>query len=66
MIGDCKSQILGLLASIVKPTLIGCSDFIYDAANYLKFHKPELGIKHPYALNKAHLDAALNLLREKR
>ncbi len=39
---------------------------IADAANYLMFHKPELGIKSPYELNQEQYDAALNLLREQR
>jgi putative spermidine/putrescine transport system substrate-binding protein len=39
---------------------------IADAANYLMFHKPELGIKDPYSLNKDQFNAALALLREQR
>nr|WP_149891743.1 ABC transporter substrate-binding protein [Roseibium aestuarii] len=39
---------------------------IADAANYLMFHKPELGIKSPYELNQEQYDAALNLLRQQR
>ncbi len=39
---------------------------IADAANYLMFHKRELGIKSPYELNQEQYDAALNLLREQR
>jgi putative spermidine/putrescine transport system substrate-binding protein len=39
---------------------------IADAANYLMTKKPELGIKDPYALNKAQFDASLALLREQR
>jgi putative spermidine/putrescine transport system substrate-binding protein len=39
---------------------------VADAALYLKFHKPELGIKDPYALNKDQFKAALDLLREQR
>lgn len=39
---------------------------IADAANYLMFHKPELGIKNPYELNEDQYKASLDLLREQR
>ncbi|SPH25036.1 Spermidine-binding periplasmic protein SpuE [Defluviimonas aquaemixtae] len=39
---------------------------VADAANYLMFHKPELGIASPYELNQEQYDAALNLLRGQR
>jgi putative spermidine/putrescine transport system substrate-binding protein len=39
---------------------------IADAANYLRFHKPELGIKSPYELNEDQYAAALDLLRAQR
>jgi putative spermidine/putrescine transport system substrate-binding protein len=39
---------------------------IADAANYLMFHKPELGIKDPYELNEDQYKAALELLRVQR
>jgi len=39
---------------------------IADAANYLMFHKPDLGIKSPYELNEDQYKAALDLLREQR
>ncbi|MEM5584656.1 ABC transporter substrate-binding protein [Roseibium sp. AS2] len=39
---------------------------IADAANYLMFHKPELGIKSPYELNQEQYDASLDLLRAQR
>jgi putative spermidine/putrescine transport system substrate-binding protein len=39
---------------------------IADAANYLMFHQPELGIVSPYELNQDQYDAALALLREQR
>ena len=39
---------------------------IADAANYLMYHKPELGITSPYELNQEQYDAALNLLRGQR
>jgi putative spermidine/putrescine transport system substrate-binding protein len=39
---------------------------IADAALYLKFHKPDLGIKDPYSLNRDQFNAALDLLRQQR
>lgn len=39
---------------------------IADAANYLMFHKPDLGIKDPYELNADQYAAALDLLRQQR
>jgi putative spermidine/putrescine transport system substrate-binding protein len=39
---------------------------IADAANYLMFHKPELGIKSPYELTQDQYNAALDLLRQQR
>jgi len=39
---------------------------IADAANYLMFNKPELGIKDPYALTRDQFNAALDLLRQQR
>ncbi len=39
---------------------------IADAAQYLMFHKPELGIKSPYELNEEQYKAALDLLRVQR
>lgn len=40
--------------------------YIADAALYLKFHKPELGIKDPYELTRDQFNAALDLLRQQR
>lgn len=40
--------------------------YIADAALYLKYQNPELGIEDPYALNREQFDAALNLLRQQR
>ncbi len=40
--------------------------YVADAALYLKHHKPELGIRDPYALDRKQFDAALGLLREQR
>ncbi len=40
--------------------------YIADAALYLKFHQPELGIDDPYELNPEQYKAALDLLREQR
>ncbi len=39
---------------------------VADAANFLMFHKPELGIKSPYELNEDQYKAALELLRQQR
>ncbi len=39
---------------------------IADAANYLMFHKPELGIKDPYELTEEQYQATLALLRQQR
>lgn len=39
---------------------------VADAANYLMFHKPELGIKDPFELNEDQYKAALELLRVQR
>ena len=39
---------------------------IADAAQYLMFHKPELGIVSPYELNEDQYKAALDLLRVQR
>jgi putative spermidine/putrescine transport system substrate-binding protein len=39
---------------------------IADAAQYLKYHKKELGITDPYELNEAQYKAALDLLRAQR
>jgi putative spermidine/putrescine transport system substrate-binding protein len=39
---------------------------VADAANYLMYHQPELGITSPYELNADQYAAALDLLREQR
>jgi len=39
---------------------------VADAAQYLMFHKPELGITSPYELNEEQYKAALDLLRVQR
>ncbi len=39
---------------------------VADAANYLMYHKPELGIASPYELNQEQYEASLNLLRQQR
>lgn len=39
---------------------------IADAAQYLKFHNPELGINDVYALDRDQFNAALDLLRQQR
>ena len=40
--------------------------YIADAALYLKFHDPELGITDPYELTQAQFDAAVKLLQQQR
>lgn len=40
--------------------------YIADAAMYLMYHNPELGITDPYSLDQTQYDAALNLLRQQR
>ncbi len=39
---------------------------IADAAQYLMYHNPELGITDPYSLSREQFDAALDLLRQQR
>ena len=39
---------------------------VADAANYLMYHRKELGIKNPYELNEDQYKAALDLLRAQR
>ena len=39
---------------------------VADAANYLMYHKPDLGIISPYELNEDQYKAALDLLRQQR
>jgi putative spermidine/putrescine transport system substrate-binding protein len=39
---------------------------IADAANYLMYHNPDLGITDPYSLNTEQFNAALDLLRQQR
>jgi putative spermidine/putrescine transport system substrate-binding protein len=40
--------------------------YVADAALYLKFHKPELGIQDPYELTRPQFDAAIELLKQQR
>jgi putative spermidine/putrescine transport system substrate-binding protein len=40
--------------------------YIADAALYLKFHNPELGIDDPYSLTQEQFDASIALLKEQR
>jgi len=40
--------------------------YIADAALYLMYHQPELGITDPYELNRDQFNAALDLLRQQR
>lgn len=37
---------------------------IAEAAVYLKFHQPDLGIENPYELNEEQFEAAVNLMKE--
>ncbi len=39
---------------------------IAEAAVYLKFHEPSLGIENPYELNEEQFEAAVSLLKEQR
>jgi putative spermidine/putrescine transport system substrate-binding protein len=39
---------------------------IAEAAVYLKYHEPKLGIENPYELNEEQFQAAVNLLKEQR
>ncbi|MCY4463440.1 MAG: ABC transporter substrate-binding protein [Albidovulum sp.] len=39
---------------------------VADAAQYLMYHRPELGILSPYELNQEQYEAALDLLRQQR
>ncbi|WP_243739074.1 ABC transporter substrate-binding protein, partial [Microcella frigidaquae] len=38
--------------------------YIADAAVYLMYHQPELGIQNPYALDETQLEAAVDLLKQ--
>jgi putative spermidine/putrescine transport system substrate-binding protein len=40
--------------------------YVADAALYLMYHRPELGITNPYALNRDQFNAAIDLLRQQR
>jgi putative spermidine/putrescine transport system substrate-binding protein len=40
------------------------SSYIADAAMYLKYHQPDLGIENPYELNEDQFSAAIDLLKE--
>ncbi len=40
--------------------------YVADAAMYLMYHQPELGITDPYSLDQTQYDAVLNLLRQQR
>jgi len=47
-----------------KVTAYDAPIYIADAAVYLMYHKPELGIKNPYALDQDQLAAAIDLLKQ--
>ncbi len=40
--------------------------YIADAALFLKYHQPDLGITNPYELNRNQYDAAISLLKQQR
>lgn len=40
--------------------------YVADAALYLMYHKPDLGIKDPYELDRKQFNASLDLLRKQR
>ncbi len=47
-----------------KISIYGLSDFIADAAVYLKATQPDLGIENPYQLNEEQFNAAVDLLKK--
>lgn len=47
-----------------KVTAYDAPIYIADAAVYLMYHKPELGITNPYALDETQLAAAVDLLKQ--
>lgn len=53
-------------ANAGKVTAYDSPIYIADAAMYLMYHKPELGIKNPYALDETQLAAAVDLLKVQR
>ncbi|PWJ47732.1 putative spermidine/putrescine transport system substrate-binding protein [Quadrisphaera granulorum] len=57
---DDASQYAGKVTAYDSPI------YIADAALYLMTHKPELGIKNPYALDDTQLAAAVDLLKAQR
>lgn len=59
ILGDGKSNV-GRVQAYDGPIHVA------DAANYLMYHRPELGIKSPYELNKDQYNASLDLLRQQR
>jgi putative spermidine/putrescine transport system substrate-binding protein len=50
----------------VKISVYDESSYIADAAMYLKFHEPKLGIENPYELNEEQFNAAIELLKEQK
>ncbi|WP_410661444.1 ABC transporter substrate-binding protein [Amycolatopsis sp. lyj-112] len=57
---DANSPYKGKISAYDSPI------YIADAALYLRTHKPELGIKNPYALDDKQFQAAVNLLKQQR
>jgi putative spermidine/putrescine transport system substrate-binding protein len=47
-----------------KTTAYDAPIYIADAAVYLMYHNPELGIENPYALDETQLTAAVDLLKQ--
>lgn len=47
-----------------KVTAYDAPIYIADAAVYLMYHNPELGIQNPYALDETQLQAAIDLLKQ--
>ncbi|WP_037303439.1 ABC transporter substrate-binding protein [Amycolatopsis orientalis] len=57
---DANSPYKGKISAYDSPI------YIADAALYLQTHKPELGIKNPYALDDKQFQAAVELLKQQR
>ncbi|WP_410663173.1 ABC transporter substrate-binding protein [Amycolatopsis sp. lyj-84] len=57
---DANSPYKGKISAYDSPI------YIADAALYLQTHKPELGIKNPYALDDKQFQAAVDLLKQQR
>ncbi|MFG2006338.1 ABC transporter substrate-binding protein [Spirillospora sp. NPDC048911] len=60
VVWDERSPAAGHIAAYDSPI------YIADAALYLKTHRPDLGIKDVYALDRKQFDAAVDLLKKQR